>query len=62
MTAPRRFSVYVVEWTSWKITLEAENEEAATDAAQKLWDDEGPEAFSLHNAGIDDISAEEVRP
>lgn len=60
MSAPRRFRVYVVEWTSWKTYLEADSEEAATEAAQKLWDEEGPEAFGFGDAGIDDVSAYEI--
>jgi len=57
MTAACTFRVFVYEWTCWDTTLEAETEEAAVEAAQALWDDEGPEAFSLHDNGCDGIQA-----
>ncbi len=61
--APARctYRVFVHEWTCWDALIEAESAEAAEERAQQMWDDEGPDAFNLHDSGDDSIEVEEVR-
>lgn len=58
MTQPRTFRVYVHEWTCWRTEIEADTAKAAEAAAERLWSDEGPDAFQLHDSGTDSIEAE----
>lgn len=51
----------VQEWTVWKAYIDAESTEAEA-KAQTLWDDEGPDAFTLDNCGTDSIEADDIGP
>jgi hypothetical protein len=59
MSAARRFRVFVHEWTCWDTYITADSAEAAEAEAERLWLEEGPDAFSLHDSGTDEIHAEE---
>jgi hypothetical protein len=59
MTAPRTFRVFVYEWTSWDVVVTAKSEAAARRKAERMWEKEGPEAFNLHDSGVDEIEAME---
>jgi hypothetical protein len=60
MSATRTFRVFVHEWTCWDTYITAESAEAAEAEAERLWLDEGPDAFSLHDSGTDGIQVEET--
>jgi hypothetical protein len=59
MSAPRTFRITVQEWTCWKTYVEADSLAAAEAEAQRLWDGEGPDAFTLDDSGTDGIHVEE---
>ena len=46
----------------WDTYVDAPSAAAAEEAAQRLWDDEGPEAFSLHDDGLDGVHVDECAP
>ena len=63
MSAPRTFRVFLYEWTCWDAVVTASSEAAARGKAERMWDKEGPDAFQLHDSGLDEIEAmERVRP
>ncbi|MFZ4602992.1 MAG: hypothetical protein ACOYM8_11090 [Caulobacterales bacterium] len=63
-----RYRVILCEWLSHEIWIDAATEADAEDAAVEIWADEGADAFSWKDSGVDgamvvdSIAREEVQP
>jgi len=62
-TSMRRYSVQVFTWELYETWLTADNEDAAKEQAQNLWDSDwpNPKIFTLKACGTDHIEVDEQR-